>query len=240
MERGRTQERYWLTYTFAVGLTAIVAMFGAYGWLASPEPDPFKAILCLVAQGLANGNAVLARRAFAKERPLMGLCALALAGGCGAWSAISLHHAWTLDGSEIHWGLTVFLALVEPVMFWFVEEVKAAPYPQSAGDLADQALAELRAREGPAQRRASLRVMAGGVGGAAALALSPAAAAQEAVRTPEPISQRAKTIERDAEPDRAQAKLLLAQGQHTAYRVHKLTGVPLSTCKRWAREEVAA
>lgn len=36
------------------------------------------------------------------------------------------------------------------------------------------------------------------------------------------------------EPARAQAKLMLRQGQ-TAYAVHKATGVPLTTCKRWAK-----
>lgn len=236
MDRARTHERYWLTYTFAVGLTAIVAGYGAWGWLAGDVAEPFKAILCLVAQGLANGNAVLARRAFSKERPLMALCALGLAFGCGAWSAISLHHAWTLDGSEIHWAMTVFLALLEPVMFWFVEEVKLAPAPVSASDLADQALAEHRAQSEPGRKR-SLRLVAGGVTGAAALALSPAAAAND---QPDPAPRTQRHVNRDDEPDRAQAKLLLAQGQHSAWRVHKLTGVPLSTCKRWARGEAAA
>lgn len=236
MESGRAQERYWLTYPFAVGLTAIVAGYGAWGWLAGDQPEPFKAILCLVAQGLANGNAVLARRAFAKERPMMALCALGLAFGCGAWSAISLHHAWTLDGSEIHWAMTVFLALLEPVMFWFVEEVKLAPAPVSASDLADQALAEHRAQTSDTKRR-NFRVLAGGVTGAAALALSPAAAAND---HPDPAPRAQRHTARDSEPDRAQAKLLLSQGQHSAYRVHKMTGVPLSTCKRWARGEAAA
>lgn len=229
-------ERYWLTYTFAIALTAIVALYGAWGWLAASEP--FKAILCLVAQGLANGNAVLARRAFAKDRPLMGLAALAMGAGCGAWSAISLHHAWTLDGSEIHWAMTAFLALLEPVMFWFVEEVKLAEKPASAMDLADEALRDIRAgpEAHPAKRaRGHLRSIAGGLTGSAVLALSPAVAAHEP-QAQNPVSQpmnpaHARNL---GEPSRALARLLLQQGQGPA-AVHRATKVPLSTLKRWAR-----
>lgn len=226
-------ERYWLTYVFAVALTAIVALYGAWGWLAAQQPEPFKAILCLVAQGLANGNAVLARRALSKDRPTMALGALALGAGCAVWSAISLHHAWTLDGSEIHWTMTAFLALLEPIMFWFVEEVRLAPRPQSAADLADETLNELRQ---PGSKRPALRTIAGGLTGAAAIALAPVQAeARQPVQQHEPATQKQpKATARNNEPQRAQAKLLLAQGL-TAWAVHKATNVPLSTCKRWAK-----
>lgn len=239
------QERYWLTYFFAVALTGIVALYGAWGWLAADEPEPFKAILCLVAQGLANGNAVLARRAFAKERPIMAFCALGLGVGCGAWSAISLHHAWTLDGSEIHWAMTAFLALLEPVMFWFVEEVKLAKKPVSAEEIADQTLAQMRGE--PAQSepksKAQLRTIVGGLAGSVALAVSPQAQghepsrmSHEPAREPKPTSQKMSPaqVRNLSEPDRAQARLLLAQG-HGPTDVHRATGVPLSTLKRWAR-----
>lgn len=231
-------ERYWLTYTFAVGLTAIVALYGAWGWFSVNEP--FKAVLCLVAQGLANGNAVLARRAFSKERTAMGIGAVLLGSGCAAWSAVSLHHAWTMDGSEIHWAMTAFLALLEPVMFWFVEEVKLARKPKTAEELADEALQAHRASE-PAQRRASLRTITGGLTGAA-VAATPTIGqaiepghANEPVKLDSPVVKRlTKTEMRAFEPDRAQAKLLLSQGL-TPYAVHKVTNVPLSTLKRWAK-----
>ncbi len=237
-------ERYWLTYTFAVLLTVIVAAYGAWGWLQAHEP--FKAILCLVAQGLANGNAVLARRAFAKERPAMGLAALALGVGCGAWSAISLHHAWTLDGSEIHWTMTAFLALLEPVMFWFVEEVKLAKKPKTPEELADEALAGLRAAPAhePKSARAHLRSIAGGLTGSLAVAVSPSAQAHEPSRfptsepiDPKPMSQRMSRAELRnlTEPNRAEARLMLRQGQGPT-AVHRATGVPISTLKRWAKE----
>lgn len=224
-------ERYWLTYTFAVGLTAIVALYGAWGWFSVNEP--FKAVLCLVAQGLANGNAVLARRAFSKERPGMGVGAMILGSGCATWSAVSLHHAWTMDGSEIHWAMTAFLALLEPVMFWFVEEVKLARKPKSAEELADEALQAHRSESEP-RKRPNLRSIAGGLTGAAALAMVPNHAQAEPVQ-PQPVTQRAaRSVVRDQEPDRAQAKLLLAQGL-TPYAVNKATNVPLSTLKRWAK-----
>ena len=226
-------ERYWLTYTFAVALTAIVALYGAWGWLMADRPEPFKAILCLVAQGLANGNAVLARRAFSKDRAPMAFVALVLGSGCATFSAISLHHAWTLDGSEIHWAMTAFLALLEPVMFWFVEEVKLAREPESAEAMAERTVAAMRGE--PGQKRPNLRSIAGGLTGAAALALAPGHVQAAEPDQHEPVMQKAnRTALRDQEPDRARAKLLLKQGA-TAYSVHKATGVPLSTVKRWAR-----
>lgn len=242
MKEAHSPERYWLTYFFAVALTAIVALYGAWGWLAADEPEPFKAVLCLVAQGLANGNAVLARRAIAKERPLMGLCAFGLGAGCATFSAISLHHAWTLDGAEIHWAMTAFLALLEPVMFWFVEEVKFAQKPKTAEEIAEATLADLRGepKAEPVHKRPNLRTIAGGLTGAAAVALAPSVAhgspsGHEPICS-EPMAQKmSRSTARNLEPDRAQAKLLLAQGL-TPYAVHKATHVPLSTLKRWARE----
>lgn len=235
----QSPERYWLTYTFAVLLTGIVALYGAWGWLAAENPEPFKAILCLVAQGLANGNAVLARRAFSKERPAMAFGALFLGAGCAVWSAISLHHAWTLDGSEIHWAMTAFLALLEPIMFWFVEEVKLATKPKSAAEIADETLAGLRGEptQEPIRRGPNLRSIAGGLTGAAAVALAPTGAQAHEPMPMEPISLKADraTVRDEQEPDRAQARLLLAQGL-TAYAVHKATGVPLSTLKKWAKK----
>lgn len=234
MAHGSEQvERYWLTYLFAVGLTTIVALYGAWGWLAADEPEPFKAILCLVAQGLANGNAVLARRAFSKDRPAMALCAVVLGCGCAAFSAVSLHHAWTLDGSELHWSMTAFLALLEPIMFWFVEEVKLAPKSKSAEQIADETLAAMRAEQ--PKGRSHLRSIAGGLGGAAAIAIAPGFSHGAEPVQPQPITQPVnRSTARNIEPDRAQAKMLLSQGL-TAYSVHKATGVPLSTCKRWSK-----
>lgn len=154
---------------------------------------------------------------------------MGLGGGCAAWSAVSLHHAWTQDGSEIAWGMTIFLALLEPVMFWFVEHVRLARKRMSPEEIADVALAEAR------KPRERFRSIAGGLTGAAAIAaLSPSMAVAEPVKH-QPITQRATRSDLLAqEPARAQAKLLLRQGL-TAYSVHKATGVPLTTCKRWAK-----
>jgi len=225
-------ERYWITASFAVALTVLVASYGAWGWLTAAHAEPFKAMLCLVAQGLANGNAVLARRAFSKERPFMGLIAMALGAGCAAWSAISLHHAWTQDGSDIPWWMTAFLALLEPIMFWFVEEVKLARKPMTPEEIADAALAEAKQ---PKQPKGRFRSIAGGLTGVAALAALGSSAAYAEPVQHEPITQKATRSDLLAqEPARATAKLMLRQGQ-TAYAVNKATGVPLTTCKRWAK-----
>lgn len=225
-------ERYTATKVFALALSAVVAVYGFMGWFNAGEL--FKAVVCLLAQGLAINSAVAARRAFAKGKPAHGFGGLALTAGFAMWSEQGLHHAWTGDGSEISPALTWFLCVVEPVLFWFTESVQLARKPKTSEELADEALAALRGSpEGePAKRRANLRTIAGGLGGAAALAMMPNGAQAIEPTQHEPISQRVPV--RNFEPNRAQAKLLLSQGQ-TPYRVHKQTGVPLSTCKRWAK-----
>lgn len=229
------QERYAATKVFAVILSAIVALYGFMGWLTDNEP--FKAILCLVAQGLAINMAIAARRAFAKSKWGHGLGGLFLTVGFAFWSEQGLHNAWTMDGSEISPLLTWFLCGVEPVIFWFTESVQVAKKPKTTEEIADETLAALRngPNHEPVHRRPDLRSITGGLAGAAALVVAPAQAqGHEPMRT-EPVSLKAdrSTVRNQSEPDRAQARLMLAQGL-TPYAVHKATRVPLSTLKRWA------
>lgn len=221
------EERYTATKVFALALSAVVAIYGFMGWFSAGEF--FKAIVCLLAQGLAINSAIAARRAFSKGKPFHGLGGLTFTAGFALWSEQGLHHAWTADGSEISPLLTWFLCIVEPLLFWFTESVQLARKPKTAEEAADEALAEFRAE--PVKRKPNLRTIAGGLGGAAALAFTPAVARAE---SPEPDAISMREPVRNFEPNRAQAKLLLAQGL-TPYKVHKSTGVPLSTCKRWAK-----
>lgn len=228
-------ERYAATKTFAVILSVIVAIYGFIGWINAGEI--FKALVCLVAQGLAINAAIAARRAFDKTKWAHGLIGLALTAGFAMWSEQGLHHAWTADGSTISPFLTWFLCAVEPVLFWFTESVQFAKKPKTAEEIADETLAGLRnePKSEPVRNGPNLRTIAGGLTAAAALTVAPSVArAHEPIRT-EPVSLKADrpTVRNQTEPDRAQARLMLAQGL-TPYAVHKATGVPVSTLKRWA------
>lgn len=241
-------ERYAATKVFAVVLSVIVAVYGFMGWLEDDEL--FKAILCLVAQGLAINMAIAARRAFAKEKWAHGLGGLALTVGFAFWSEQGLHNAWTMDGSEISPVLTWFLCGVEPVIFWFTESVQLAKKPLTPEEIADQELARLRGSQAHSEgsrtkgSRAHLRSIAGGLTGSVALAMGPGSQAHEPVSVdhdashePKPMSQRMSRAQARNlnDPSRATARLMIRQGQGPSV-VHRATGVPLSTLKRWARE----
>lgn len=242
---GRERESYGATKGFAVVLSLIVAVYGFLGWVGAEEW--FKALVCLVAQGLAINTAIAARRAFAKEKPAHGILGLALTAGFAMWSEQGLHHAWTADGSEISPALTWFLCAVEPILFWFAESVQLAKAPVSAEELADQTLRELRRepQQNEPRRRAPLRSIAGGLTGSMALAMVPGSQAHaEPAQVghepigPEPMSRTTpKAQMRNFEPMRATARLMLRQGSKPS-AVHEATGVPLSTLKRW-RTEIA-
>jgi hypothetical protein len=230
-------ERYTATKIFAVILSVIVAAYGFIGWIGAGEL--FKALVCLVSQGLAINAAIAARRAFDKSKWGHGLIGLGLTVGFAMWSEQGLHHAWTADGSEISPALTWFLCAVEPVLFWFTESVQFAKKPKTAEEIADETLAALRNKEPKREPKSgpNLRAIAGGLTGAAAVLLTPTGAqAHEPIRT-EPMSLKAdRSVVRDQqEPNRTQARLLLSQGL-TAYAVHKATGVPISTLKKWAKK----
>lgn len=241
-------ERYAATKVFAVILSVIVAVYGFMGWLTDNEP--FKAILCLVAQGLAINMAIAARRAFAKSKWGHGIGGLVLTVGFAFWSEQGLHNAWTMDGSEISPFLTWFLCGVEPVIFWFTESVQVAKRPETAEEIADRELARLRGSEAHSDgssakgSRSHLRSISGGLAGSVALAVSPSAQAHEPgsfstepSREPRPVSlaMSQAQVRNLSDPNRATARLLIQQGQGPA-AVHRATGVPLSTLKRWARD----
>jgi hypothetical protein len=240
------QESYAATKVFAVILSVIVAVYGFMGWLNADEPEVFKAILCLVAQGLAINVAIAARRAFAKDKWGHGLGGLILTAGFAFWSEQGLHHAWTLDGSEISPVLTWFLCSVEPVIFWFTESVQLAKAKKTPEEIADETLAQMRgSQDAPAKgSRAHLRPIAGGLAGSLAVAMSPGSQAHEPgsfssepSHEPKPMSQKMSRAQyRNLnDPSRAQAKLMIRAGQAPS-RVHAETKVPIATLKRWRKE----
>jgi hypothetical protein len=237
-------ERYVATKVFAVVLSGLVALYGFMGWFMADEL--FKAMVCLVAQGLAINAAIAARRAFAKHKLILGIVGLGFTVGFAMWSEQGLHHAWTSDGSEISPLLTWFLCAVEPMLFWFTEEVQHADKPVNPADMADQVLEEMRGSVSPALARpGSPRVetgrrvkgLAAGLATSVALAAAPAHAVSPGhAMSPEPITRPAGAGHvRTEDPARAQALLMIRQGQMPT-AVHTATGVPMSTLKRWRKE----
>lgn len=135
------------TMRFAVSLSAIIALFGTWGWLthygllprelAMIAGGALMAGVCLVAQGVCNNMAVEARRARAAGLKWSFRAAALVALGFGAVSAMGLHHGWQIAVAVApsagviappDWLMTslfVFIAFGEPVSFWIVEAVKS-------------------------------------------------------------------------------------------------------------------
>lgn len=143
------------TTRFTVSLSAMIALFGTWGWLTHYGLLPRELALvaggvlmagvCLVAQGVCNNMAVEARRARARGLKWSFCGALVVALGFGAVSAMGLHHGWEIAKAVAptvgvtpppDWLMTtlfVFIAFGEPVSFWIVEAVRSVgDQPQAA------------------------------------------------------------------------------------------------------------
>lgn len=175
MSDARTPEMYWPIQTGAIVLTLSVAGYGAMGWLDAGQT--FKALLCVVAQFLANGCVLLSRRAFVKAMPWMGCAMLIAAAGCAYWSGLSLHHAWTADGTDVSPAMIGFLALLEPVLFLGAEHIKQGERPAPAANSEP-----LAGRSEPARFGNVVRLAATGAAGALALASTGAPGQAEPAR----------------------------------------------------------
>ncbi len=225
-----------------VGWAGFMGLFGAWGWMAAAgytESGFASAGVSLFACVILLNASVQLRRAGAKKaRRASTIWTLALI-LFGSWSGYSAHHAFemtqggpvsltnllSLDVLGSGFLLLFFLgaAWIDPLLMWAVEDTERAKEPEAEPEPVKP------------KGKANLRLMAGGLGGAAALALAPTAARsfEPVAHSPvtEPVNRQSA---RNREPDRAQAKMLLAQGL-TAYSVNKATGVPISTLKRWAK-----
>lgn len=241
-----------------VGWALFMGGFGAWGWIAANgySPEGFiSAAVSLAACALLLNSSVQMRRAGAKKAhraTIVWLMALLL---FGSWSGYSAHHAFEMSqGGPVHIEsifsleaaqsafLLIFFvgsAWIDPWLMWAVEETERAEpkVEQKQGSPPAHEPNEPKAH-GP-----NLRSIVGGLAGSVALAVAPPAqghepsrVSHEPAREPKPTSQKMSPaqVRNLSEPDRAQARLLLAQG-HGPTDVHRATGVPLSTLKRWAR-----
>lgn len=241
-----------------VGWALFMGGLGAWGWIAAngyTAEGFISAAVSLIACVVLLNASVQMRRAGAKlarRATLVWFLALIL---FGAWSGYSAHHAFemaqggpaqintllSLEAAQSAFLLIFFLcsAWIDPWLMWAVEETEKAveKKPKAEGSQAHE--------NGPKPKgsRAHLRSIAGGLAGSVALAVSPSAQAHgpgsvshEPVREPRPVSQRMSPAHARnlSDADRAQARLLLSQGKGPA-EVHRITGVPVSTLKRWAK-----
>lgn len=240
-----------------VGWAVFMGVFGAWGWLAADgySAEAFiSACVSLFSCVMLLNASVQMRRAGAKAAHRAGLVWLMALGLFGSWSGYSAHHAfevsqggaveitslWTIEAAQSAFLLIFFLgsAWIDPWLMWAVEETERAPdKPKEINGPLD------KSEPKPKGSRAHLRTIVGGLTGAVSLASGPSAQAHEPgsfptepVRGPSPVSQKMSQahLKNLDDPNRATAKLMIRQGQGPAV-VHKATGVPLSTLKRWAR-----
>lgn len=241
-----------------VGWAVFMGVFGAWGWLAANgySAEGFiSACVSLFSCVMLLNASVQMRRAGAKEVHPAALVWLMALGLFGSWSGYSAHHAFEMSqGGPVHietifsleaaqsaflMAFFVGSAWLDPWLMWAVEETERAQPKAKQNQSGPQAHED---EPKPKGSRAHLRSIAGGLG-SVALVMSPSAQAHEpgslsrpTAHEPKPTSLKMSPaqVRNISEPDRAQAKLLLAQGKGPA-EVHRATGVPLSTLKRWAR-----
>lgn len=239
-----------------VGWALFMGAFGAWGWIAERgfKDDGFISAAVSIAACLLLLNAsVQMRRAGAKKaRRATTIWAMALI-LFGSWSGYSAHHAFemaqgepvqltslmSLEALQSGFLLIFFLgsAWIDPLLMWAVEETERAEPKAVENQSGSQAHDEPK----PKGSRAHLRSIAGGLTGSVALAVAPGSQAHEPSSFPtEPVQQTSlrmspAQVRNMDDPSRATARLMLRQGQGPA-QVHKATGVPLSTLKRWAKE----
>lgn len=112
-------ERYGWVHAIAACYVIAVGMFSVLAWCN--DGQYLRAVMCAGAQALAIVCAVLARRAFTGEMPLMGWLMVAFTLGCAYWSALGIAHAW---GDSAEWTMVAFLAALEPLLFLAAEHIK--------------------------------------------------------------------------------------------------------------------
>lgn len=236
-------------------LATLIGM-GFLGWWFAPAAGFWlklgMCVVTVVIEGWGFIAAIQWSRALKRERVAGPLIYWALAiVGCAAWTIFSIYHALGLivgDATEPNMGALAtpayvaftYLALSLPFHEWAIDRVETAekkrPKPKGS---------EVHEPEPkPKGSRAHLRSIAGGLTGSVALAMAPGSQAHEPAsfptepsREPRPMSQQMgqAQVRNLNDPSRATARLMIRQGQGPA-AVHKATGVPLSTLKRWARE----
>ncbi|MGE0533124.1 MAG: hypothetical protein AB7P35_17585 [Hyphomonadaceae bacterium] len=115
-------ESYGWVHALAGAYVVVVGGFAVAAWL--DQGEAFRAVMCAGAQVLAIVCAILARRAFTGQMPLVGWAMVSFTLGCAYWSALGIDHAWSANGAQANWVMVGFLAALEPLLFLAAEHIK--------------------------------------------------------------------------------------------------------------------
>lgn len=225
------QEPDALAQTLAWAIVAAFAVWAGWGWLA--DGVNWLTALQAVAFGLfqiaTNVLAVKVRELWGRGAFVTALAAFGAMICTGLLTHESLNHAYAeaLERDYVSADPALMSALLlgvpflEPLLFWINRILIEPPRPKSART--------------PIGIIPMVMLVLFGPGKAMAVEPPPASPPPQAA----PVARRmpAQAL-RQTDPARAQAKLMLRQGM-SAYRVHKLTGVPQATLKDWRRRMYA-
>lgn len=115
-------ESYGWVHWLAGAYVVVVGAFAVAAWV--DQNEPFRAVMCAGAQILAIVCAILARRAYTGQMPLVGSAMVLFTLGCAYWSALGIEHAWQVNGAEANIVMVGFLAALEPLLFLAAEHIK--------------------------------------------------------------------------------------------------------------------
>lgn len=219
-----------LAHALAWALVAAFGIWAGWGWVA----DGINALSLLLAvvfglfQIATNILAVKVRELWGRGAWLTAFAAATAMVVTGLFTHESLNHAYMVtqaqgyanaDPQLMSWLLLV-VPYLEPLMFW-INRLLLEPKRSSGSRPVAIGLFPLLA--------AYL------FGPGTAVASEPPRPPAMPPTPPTPAVKRLTQVEaRYDDPMRAQARLLAQQGQRPA-EIHRATGVPLSTCKRWAK-----
>lgn len=234
------REMYWWINGIAVVLSLMIAKMSWGAYAAAKAPD--KALICITCQLLAIAAAVLARRAFTGQMPVMGFISAAGALGCAWWASHGLALAWATGGDTANSWMVFFLAAFEPLLFLVAEQIREGRQALRAAQAKADAETEEELKRIRERDAAHMGVRLATMGGVALTVATPGA---HGATIPPVIAQpsahltdRAPIVsENTGHPTaRAHVEALMAQGITKRVELHRRTGVPLSTISRWARE----
>lgn len=213
---------HWLAWLLVLAF----GVWAGWGWTADGL-NPLSGLLAVVFglfQVATNILAVKVRELWGRGAYLTGIAAAGAMIATGLLTHESLTHAYavtqaqgyaTADPRLMGW-LLLAVPYLEPLLFWI-----------------NRLLLE------PKVNRAAAVMGVGVIPFIWALLMGPTAQAAPApVVTPPSVSPTVRVLPkreiRETEPSRAQAKLMAKNGARPI-EIHRATGVPYATCKRWAR-----
>jgi len=230
-------ESYGWVHWLAGAYVVVVGAFAVVAWL--DQGEPFRAVMCAGAQILAIVCAILARRAYTGQMPLVGSAMVAFTLGCAYWSALGIQHAWQSNGTDANWFMVGFLAALEPLLFLAAEHIKEGREALREQFKRDEAetKAALEAAQKRDQQWAPRLAAAGGV--VVATTTPAQAAAHEVVVSPAPLVAPPAIVSTNtgyADQHAHALAIKRADPRLSEARGAQIVGVPKSTVGAWWRK----